>query len=1134
MAKGKNKSRLKLARMICFPIIAFFVVLIIVVDIAAGLLADLITPLICPPIVDSQAVEQASTQGEALAAEVMQEGVVLVKNDNVLPLSMDKNDVNVFGWGSSPAGWVAGGSGSGRVMSVKNDNHYAETTLVSALNNYKVHTNEALTNYYTSYYNERPGIVAGTLNTSVEDFYKLVEPSIDEYPQSVKSTAESYSDTAFVVISRIAGEAKDPPRVQYKHNKPTDESRTYLEISQEEEGLLKYVGETFENVIVIINSTNTMELGFLDTIPGLDACLIVGGTGINAANALPAVIYGDVAPSGRLADTYAYEFESNVNYYNTGLEGEGRYTNGDNLLLVGTDQNAGSADRHGRSYVDYIENIYVGYKWYETADAEGIWNEASRNGKTGFEAVVQYPFGYGLSYVDKDDIVWNVKEVSPAPGSTLVSTDTIEITVDVTNNGQMAVKDVLELYYTPKYNEGGIEKSHVNLGDFEKTVSIEPGKTATVTLSLAVSDMKSYDAYDVNKNQHFGYELEDGEYQIKLMTDSHNLKTTTGITEDGIITYNVQAALFDTDGTVLSTPVNTNKFTGDQAYDGVSIDAEDEVQGGLAFVSRANFPQEAPQRTPDRAISDEAAKYTKYTEKMANDWDDASKDIFGNPVEKKAHTQSGGNLTLTTSNGNSATELGLKLGNDYDAEEWDSVISQVAYSDMLNFILTGTLNTTAIDSIGLPAINNFDGPAQIGGFTTANYRTTGFPNATVMAQTWNPSLILRFGTALATEGLAKGVKGWFGPGANIHRTPFGGRNYEYYSEDPYLSGIMAAYAMNGAKNAGVYGYLKHLALYEQESNREALYTWVSEQALREIYLRPFEIAVKSGACTGIMSSYNRIGAVWTGGSETLITGVLRNEWGFKGAVITDYSDNPDYMNMDQALRAGGSRFMRAMPDNAWAYNTTSERFQARADEGFKSYLYMYCNTFYQNQNPVNTDEATALTGTTPSWIWWIPALVCLNILIFAGAAIGVYILIRAGYNLRGATPEGDAPAGGDGVGSESAVLPVEDVSAGGDEGGFESAVSPEGEAAAESGTPDGKKKCFVCGIAGKCKSGLGTVASKCKSGFNAAVAKCKKLFKGKKTSEDVTSAEGDSGNAQTTQPSEGENTSVQTTDEEAK
>ena len=1013
-------------RIICFPIIAILAAVMIAVDAVYFMLFDLLDPFVHPPIVDSLAAGAAASEGEALAAEIMSEGAVLVRNNGVLPLDADANSsADVYGWGSSHAGWVVGGSGSGQVKQAEPDSPYAATTFVDALSDYGISVNASLSAFYDNYRGDRPGI-NGTLYTSPNEFSVLVEPDYSQLPAGT-------SDTAFVVISRMAGESDDAPNVQYKWNRATDETRTYLEISTEEETLLREVAATHTNTIVIINSTNTMELGFLDTIPGIDACLVVGGTGVNAASALPGVIYGDVSPSGRLADTYPYEFESNVNYYNVGLWGEGRYTNGDDLLLVGVGQNAGDAEDHGRMYIDYIENIYVGYKWFETADAEGVWANSSRDvlaadgtseTLTGYDAVVQYPFGYGLSYADESDFSWEIVSATLGSGEegetpsavtsgfTFGGTggDELTLTVRVTNNGDIAAKDVVQLYLTAPYDDTAkIEKSSVSLVALAKTPELIGGASIDLTLSVRLSELASYDAYDVNGNEHSGYELEKGEtpYMLRLMTDAHSSKTGAANSssvggENGVFEFDVPVGgvLYDASRNVVSKAANTNKFTGDQAYDGTPIDASAEVDGGIDFVSRADMDTSmstAPARTPDRAISDKARSLHRYTDAMATAWDTATKDIFGNEigVTQPSFGQGGSGRLATGSSPSSVTELGLELGADYDDERWTSLLAQASRSEMMELVTHGPTGTApAIDSIGLPSLTAFDGPAQIGGFTSAGYRTTGYPNATVLAQTWNTELVTRFGTALASEGLTKGVQVWYGPAVNIHRSPFGGRNYEYYSEDAVLSGKMCAAAVRGAKNAGMFCYLKHLALYEQESNREALFTWLSEQALREIYLRPFEITMKgeAGSETGIMSAYGRIGAVWTGGSESLITGVLRNEWDYHGAIITDYSDNPSYMHMGQAFRAGGDRFM-CSDDSSALSSGSGARFDAQLVGAVKNYAYTFVAAAYQMNNPVAGESATSASAT-PSFRWLTVLIADVNVLLFFGLGLWAYFLLK--------------------------------------------------------------------------------------------------------------------------------------------
>lgn len=999
-------------RLICFPIIAVLAAFVIAVDVVLSIFYNIITPWVHPPIVDSLAANMSAARGEDLATEVEREGAVLVMNNGVLPLSKSANSsADVYGWGSSDAGWVVGGSGSGQVKQASPDSFYAEVTFVDALKEYGISNNDALTDYYNSYCNSRPGI-DGTLYNTPDGFYVLVEPDYENLPAKT-------SDTAFIVLSRTAGESDDAPRVQYKYGRETDETRTYLEISTEEENMIRQVASSHENTIVIINSTNVMELGFLETIPGIDACIIAGGTGLNAARALPEIIYGEVNPSGRLADTYAYEFESSAAYVHSGMDGLGVYTNGGDLLLVGRSQNAGSAEEHGRSYLDYTEGIYVGYKWYETAYAEGVWNGIQNAYGTGYDGVVQFPFGYGLGYENKDDLAWDVISLTMGEGENASDLkdgfaftgeeqdDLVTVTVRVTNNGEIAAKDVVELYLTAPYTDGGIEKSSVSLVAFAKTPLLESGAACDIKLTFNMSDLASYDDYDKNGNGHYGYELEAGEYQLKLMTDAHTVKQNVSVLAEGenaergegIINFSVGegGVLYDASRNVVASAINTNKFTGDQAYDGTPIDASDEVDGGLDFVSRATMQEVSSvaeaggEKLPDRAISDEARALHRYTDAMREEWDNATTDIFGRPINAQS-TSFGQGGSMSVYSGSSVTELGIELGGNYDDERWDSLLSQVSFADMQSYIGFNALQMNGVGSIGLPALQNIDGPQQIGGFAAANLRTTGYPNATVMAQTWNTDLVRRVGEAIGSEGKALGVDGWLGPGVNIHRSPLGGRNYEYYSEDALLSGTMAEWAICGAKNSGMYAYLKHLALYEQESNREGVFVWLNEQALREIYLRPFEITCTSEVgCSGIMSSYGRIGAVWTGGSESLITGVVREEWGFKGSIITDWSDNQDYMNMNQAVRAGGNRFMANTPADM---KGSGARYEQRIKESFKGAVYTYLSAMYQNSNPVAVESGSFVASTIPSFPWLLALVADFNIFAFAGLGFWVHRLLR--------------------------------------------------------------------------------------------------------------------------------------------
>ena len=977
---------------------------------------------------NDSAINAARAEGQELSKQIVQEGSVLVKNDNnVLPLDINTHtQVNVFG--HAAIDWVYGGSGSGQVLP-ENNNASENIDFLKALNMYEIDYNQDLIDMYHNFCG--PLGDPGSIGVMYDAFYLLTEPSITDtkyYSPALLDGAKEYSDTAFVVIGRHAGETEDPTRVQYKRNANTgvDTSRHYLEISTEEEALLKYVGENFENVIVIVNSTNTMELDFVDTIPGIDACLVVGATGTRAAEAIPSVLYGEVSPSGRFTDTYAYDMASNVNFKRTSSQGIGHYTNGSDVYPTGAGSNAGSSTRSAPAFIDYIEGVYLGYKWYETADAEGIWNEYSReiydaNGEiktvTGYNSVVQYPFGYGLSYTSFN---WVVESVSLPDGSEINRDSNITIQVAVENMGDAAGKDVVEIYFTPEYKPGQIEKSHVNLVGFAKTSNLNPGEREVLTITLNVDDLACYDAYDLNGNGNKGYELDAGKYEIKLMTDSHNVKNVsfTGGASDvpGIITYNVSETINLKTDKHTGAEV-TNKFTGADAIDGVSLDGSDSGQN-IGFISRANFPDPYEVAdVADREMADNVKEFNQYSKEQASQWDNATTDIFGNPVnsgavtwDKAAGTLEYNGISYADSVGadgkakiymnNKVTSLGLALGSDFNHPLWEAVLDQITLSEAINVIRSGNFGNAAIESVGKPKLTDHDGPAQVRSFNAGDKRGTGFPCVTVLGQTWSKSLAysfgINYGKEMGTQGIA--MDGTYGFGANLHRSAWGGRNYEYFSEDGFLAGTLLAEQVRGLTNTGKYCYLKHLVLYETEHERDSIYTWCNEQALREIYLVPFEKAIQDGGCVGIMSSYNRIGNVWTGGSEALITGVIRNEMGFNGTVVTDYVDgwSTKYMSIEDAVRAGGDINLGQRNQSLDTGFDDSNRIQDQAKEVCHHVLYMFLHPLYENSEYNASDDVEQIVvGTVVEpWVWWKLALVDLNIIVGVICGYWLYFILR--------------------------------------------------------------------------------------------------------------------------------------------
>ena len=892
---------------------------------------------------DKETMNTYLEMGEELAFQVQAEGTVLLQNNGLLPLDKTVKNVNVFGWAST--NWLASGSGSAQTIGI-------ETDLLEAFEEAGFSYNKDLAKMYEKFMPSNP--YKDALHNYAEKTCRLYEPSITNenyYSKDLLAKAKEFSDTAIVVLGRYSGESIDCPREQYKvvetkngkydeGNVIVDKSRTFLDASTEELALLEYVAENYENVIVLVNNTNQMNLNFLATIDGIDACLVTGTTGLNAASAIPAILCGEVNPSGRLVDTYAYDFKTSSTYTNSGMEGEGMYLGAEGLYPtdgVTTNPNVGDNPLYeGVSYVDYVEGIYVGYKWYETADVEGFWDEVDNQYGKGYEGVVQFPFGYGLSYTT---FTQEIVDYITKDGE-------IRITVKVTNTGNTAGKEVVQLYYTPPYTKGGIEKSHVELCGFAKTKLLKPGESEDVTITFKVEDMASYDCYDSNKNGFAGYEVEAGDYVIKVMKNAHELAG-----ENTLVTFynpmNIQYPISSMTGNDVY-----NKFTGNTAIDGVSVDGSDS-NANITYLSRTDFKKTFPyELAPNRAMTENLKELNLYLEEDAN--------AFIDKTDADIVTGKDSGLLLYDENG--FTQLGLELGGNYDHEKWGVVLDQLTLDEMKNLVLHGYTKTMEALSVGKIQTKDYDGPAQMGGFANCvQGKTTGFPNATVIAQTWNADLAYSFGLIEGAQAGELGIEGWYAPAANMHRTPFGGRNYEYYSEDEYVSGIMAAKTVEGSLDAGTYCYMKHLICYEQDSMRDSLYTWMTEQALREIYLEPFRIAIEKGGLSGIMTSYNRLGAVWAGGSKALMTDVIRDEFGFKGCIITDYSDHQSFMIMDQALRAGGDLWMDGFVMGDFTYETESNSFKQELRRACKNILYMWTNAGYENMQFLQSRDSVEET-----------------------------------------------------------------------------------------------------------------------------------------------------------------------------
>ena len=948
--------------------------------------------LLTPPIVMQDAVQESRASGQKMSKRIVEEGSVLLKNNGTLPLKKEKADfVNVFGWASID--WAYGANSascSGRVMA-EDDTRASLLDFYDALTSYGIEYNQGLKAMYNRF--ASPYVYATKTPDAINNsnVITLHEPNIEDrnyYSEELLQEALDYSDTAFVVIVRNAGEDIPADRAMSKAGAgaTSEPGKIYLDLSIEEEKLLTYVGENYDNVVVLINSPAAMDLSFLNEIPGIDAAMQVGFTGTQGAEKIPELLYGEVSPSGRLVDTYAYDRNYSFAY---------KAKNAVNFSSGLTD----------KRFFDYIENIYVGYKWYETADKEGYWDSYSREvldaqdqeiTVEGFDAVVQYPFGYGLSYSTFSHELVEVSHTKDGQAIDHFDKDgEMHFRVKVTNTGNVPAKDVVQIYLEAPYVAGGIEKSSKNLVGYEKTVTLNAGISQVLDIEVQSRDLASYDCYDKNEDGHTGYEIESGHYLFHIASDSHrDLAIASSLPEfhGGVYDFEISSKINIDKDKYTGADVD-NLFTGEDARDGYPLDA---IEGGTSpeYLSREEFPDlEAFEGVKPRPATQKLQDAYFFTRDKGNAWDSSDEDFFGEPIDDTPVIW-GEDNGLSIYEDNAVTDLGFRLGADYDAPEWEELLEQVSVNDALNTI-NKSYGTPALNSIGKPKCNEVDGPAQIKCYYQSKPRGTGYPDAVVLAQTWNKDLAVEFGLSFAQDMISVGIHGLWGWGCNLHRTPVGGRNWEYFSEDPYLSGSVLSKACSGLLKGGRYSYIKHFCLNESETAKVEGFTFTTEQAYREAYLKPFQMAIEEGGAVGVMTSFNRIGAIYSGGSEASITGVLRGEWGFKGSIITDWANNGGYMSIDHQLRAGGDLGMNnnlnGYSGATFDYSANGPiRLQRRMKDVVHHVVYTFLRSQYlnkeYNENP-NTDSKIVQVASIESFAWWKMLIVDIDILLGGGALL---------------------------------------------------------------------------------------------------------------------------------------------------
>ena len=975
---------------------------------------------------------EKNNMGETLAVEIEQEGIVLAKNDNnILPLNKENKKIDVYG--HSVVDWLISNSGSG---SAGPGSSQKTVGLLEALESYGVEYNNSVIDYYKQWV--APRSLPFSIQSGYDSLYRLADPSLSQVSayKEVYDNAKSAEDvdTAIVCLSRVAGEHIDPPHEQINNlattssKKFTNKERGYLEITTEEEELLTAVGQDYDKVIVIINSSNVMQMDFLKRIPGLDACLLVGPTGTVGAKAIPQVLYGDVAPSGRTADTWPMNHRYNPAYFTSGYFPTGKgpaYTGAPSGANLSSTNSSGPSG-NGVNFADYLEGIYVGYRWYETADVEGYWDNDTYGG---YDNVVAFPFGYGLSYTT---FSWEFMGSQPGKNSQLKVNDDIVLQVKVTNTGKTPGRDVVEVYLTAPYYEGQIEKSSVKLIGYQKTKSLLPNESEIVSIVVHTRDFSSFDDYDKNENGHAGWEMDAGDYEVKFMTSAHTMKE--GMTGGNTVKYRVNETInIDEDDTTGETVKPL--FSGNDAVDGISCDGKS-IGEPINYLTRANFAPLLTSLNPNRQWNSALTSAHKTSKAKISAWDNATGvDAFGKPIPTTNPTWGANTDFKVTDDKYQLTELGRQLAADYNDPEWDKVLDQVSIKEATAITAnSSSYNRPGIKSVGLREGKNTDykdveAASQVGvDLDNKTRRLTAYPTPTVQAQCWNVRMPYLFGLSEAKDMIIGGADASYGPASNIHRTPYGGRNSEYHSEDGLLAGYTLAGVTKGLADGGKQGFIKHFAVNDTEYHRVGLFTWLTEQALREIYLRPFEEAIKRGEATALMTSFNRVGAIWSGGSEALCQGVMRNEWGFKGMTITDMIENSTLMDVNQTFRFGNNYILGGSGWNTGVGGTPSAsstpRVQQRLRESAKQVIYGHIRVLLLNEkynegesvgpiagnpraansniggNGGNNENATTVAIVSSSskspWVWWKPALYCLEGILIVST---VYFLLVAAWSI---------------------------------------------------------------------------------------------------------------------------------------
>lgn len=910
--------------------------------IAATVVTDIYSGLITVHLSGGGTI--SSEEGEKLCKEVEGEGIVLLKNeDNALPLSLT-SEKNLAVFGQDSVDFVYGGAGSGSV------NTQNAPTLRDALETSGFTVNQTLWDFYLngpgkSYRKEVP-------NESGDGNFAVNEVPQSVYTDNVKSSLDN-DNVGIVVIGRSGGESADLP------TQPLETGYKYLEIDQNEQDMLTLACSKFDKVVVIINSNNPMELGFLEEerYSNVKACLWVGAVGQEGMYAIGDVLNGKINPSGRLVDTYAYDSLSAPSINNFGSYDITNY------------QQVTDYASNASKYLVYQEGIYVGYKYYETRYEDYVLNQGNA-GNYNYDEVVQFPFGYGLSY---SNFAYENYEVTE-------DEDSFTVTVDVRNDSTVAGKHVVQVYMQSPYTEydkaNDIEKASIELVGFDKTDIIQPNQSETVTIDVSKESMKAYDSHGEKT-----YIVDQGTYYFALGDNAHDAlnnvlkaKNVLSIDGDSSLVYTYNQETFDSETYSVSKETNneiTNQFdNADPSY----------YQEDCTYLSRENWQETMPSGAYKNGSWEVPEQMIEDLNWNREDW------VVNDPNAKMPTFNS-------TSTNYTVQDL---LEAPYDDPRWDDLVNQLSYSQATRLVRLGGYSTIQIDKIGLPATQDKDGPSGISGTLVGGASTMAWPTEVVMASTWNCELIEKMGELIGNDSIEAGVTGWYAPGANIHRSPYSGRNFEYYSEDGFLSGKIGASEVKGVRSRGVIAYMKHFALNDQETNRYGVSIFANEQSIREIYLKGFELIVTEGKTNAAMASMNRVGTRWAGAHEGLMTNVLRNEWGFEGMVITDQASVSAmfYQDMISGLAAGTDIWLNTN-STFWSLDDYKDNatVMSNVHDACKNIIYSITNS-----NAVQSYGGKGTTGQTGLAPWQI-ALYTLDGVLGAGSLVligfGIYGLITS-------------------------------------------------------------------------------------------------------------------------------------------